>query len=237
MSATLISYTKSENPEMKTLTDIIVFVARVSNPQSQMRFLKPDKLIEYLIKHKHWSPFEMTDVCVEVNTTLDIATQILRHRSFSFQQFSMRYANSELAFGEDTEEIRETRLTHPTNRQSSVETDDNELTSEWEKRQKEVYELSRKHYNWALEKGIAKEVSRGVLTQSSKTRLYMKGSIRSFIHYVQLRTSPDTQREHRVIALKISKAIQPVFPQIESFTNTEGIDSDTKYLEEALTTC
>ena len=228
MSVSLISYTKSENPELKNLTDIIVYTARVSNPSSQMKYLNPDKLINYLIKHKHWSPFEMVDVCVEVNTTLDIATQILRHRSFSFQQFSMRYANSDVAFC-DTETLREVRLSHLTNRQSSVETNDEILCKEWKERQNEIYSLSRKHYNWAMENGFAKEVSRCVLTQASNTRLYMKGSIRSFIHYIESRTSPDTQKEHRNIANAIAKTIYPIFEQIISF-----VQVDEKIKEENL---
>lgn len=239
MSVNLISYTTSKNEELKNLTDIIVYTARVSNPSSQMKGLNTDKLINYLILHGHWSPFEMVDVCIEINTTLDIATQILRHRSFSFQQFSMRYSNSDLAFTE-TETIRELRLFHPTNRQSSLESYDSELSEQWKKKQQEVYELSRQNYNWAVENGIAKEVARSVLPQSTNTRLYMKGSIRSFIHYIQLRTKLDTQKEHRLIATLIAFEIAKVFPQILSFIQTQSNekkndDDNTVTIEKVLT--
>jgi len=198
-----------------------------------MKGLNPEKLIQYLILHCHWSPFEMVDACVQLETTLDIATQILRHRSFTFQQFSMRYANSESAFNE-TETVRETRLAHPTNRQSSLETTNTELCDEWNKRQREMYDLSRKNYNWAIENGIAKEVARCVLPQATNTRLYMKGSIRSFIHYVQLRSKPDTQKEHREIALEVAKAISGIFPQIMSFVYKDPKESCESDIEKAL---
>lgn len=220
MSVVLISFTTSTNSDLKTASDIIVYVARVSNPSSQMRGLNSDKLISYLIKHSHWSPFEMVDLCVEIKTTLDVATQILRHRSFSFQQFSMRYADIETAY-EDTETTRELRMQHPTNRQSSLESTNTVLCEEWNKKQDDIYNLCRESYDWAINNGVAKEVARCVLPQATNTRLYMKGSVRSFIHYIQVRSRPDTQKEHRQVALAMADVIENVFPQIRLFVHSD----------------
>lgn len=211
----LISYTKpTGNYKLENVEDLIVYTARVSNPSSQQAGEYNEQLIKYLIKHKHWSPFEMADVTLEINTTRDIGRQILRHRSFSFQEFSQRYADVE------TERFitREARLQDKKNRQSSIETDDYRITQDWEDAQEITLEYALRAYEWAIQNGIAKEVARTVLPEGmTPTKMYMKGSIRSWIHYIEVRTDPSTQKEHREVALACAEQIEKVFPSIKMF--------------------
>lgn len=198
------------------IQDIIAYCAKVSNPQFQTDFTKSEKLLEYLIAHKHWSPFEMVSATMEVETTRDIARQMLRHRSFSFQEFSQRYKEVD-AIGE-TFVIREARLQHPKNRQDSIETNDKKLQDEWAMRQQALIDMAKAQYDWALSKGIAKEQARVVLPEGNTvSRLYMQGSIRSWIHYVELRSGNGTQKEHMQIAVEIGKAISEIFPMMDEF--------------------
>lgn len=198
------------------IQDIIAYCAKVSNPQFQTDFTKSEKLLEYLIAHKHWSPFEMVSATMEVETTRDIARQMLRHRSFSFQEFSQRYKEVD-AMGE-TFVIREARLQHPKNRQDSIETNDKKLQEEWAMRQQALIDMAKAQYDWALSKGIAKEQARVVLPEGNTvSRLYMQGSIRSWIHYVELRSGNGTQKEHMQIAVEIGKAISEIFPMMDEF--------------------
>jgi len=193
------------------IQDIIVYCAKVSNPQFQTNFETSEKLLKYLIANAHWSPFEMVSATIEIETTRDIARQMLRHRSFSFQEFSQRYKEVD-ALGEAFV-IREARLQHPTNRQDSIETDDEELQHQWAAAQQSVIDLSKKAYDWALKHGIAKEVARSVLPEGNTvSRLYMQGTIRSWIHYIQLRSANGTQKEHMELAVEIGKAIAEIFP-------------------------
>jgi thymidylate synthase (FAD) len=201
------------------LLDQIAYCARVSNPSNQTSDTPSDKLIHYLIKNQHWSPFEMVSVCLEINTTRDIARQILRHRSFSFQEFSQRYADaSQLGFEE-----REARYQDTKNRQNSTDLDlntddDRRLAYQWELMQKNLLEKVKDTYSWALESGIAKEQARAVLPEGmTKSRMYMNGTLRSWIHYIQLRSGNGTQKEHREVAIACAKALEPVFPMITEF--------------------
>ncbi len=208
----LISYTKNVDDD-KNLEELIVYCARVSNPSNQYTNMNNNKLIKYLISNEHWSPFEMTSICLEINTTRDISRQILRHRSFSFQEFSQRYANVDSVF-----ELRETRLQDNKNRQNSIETDDFELSDKWNQLQNEVQQVSTNAYQWAISNGIAKEQARVVLPEgNTKTRLYMNGTLRSWIHYIKLRSGNGTQKEHKIIALECANAIKPIFPLIVDF--------------------
>lgn len=196
------------------LRDLIAFCARVSNPTNAYNTETSDKLISYLMKHSHWSPFEMVSVCLEINTTRDIARQILRHRSFSFQEFSQRYSNVNNL---ETFTLREARLQDIKNRQSSIELDTTpesvKLIEEWNKLQSEVISKSSEVYNWAIANGISKEQARVVLPEGlTKTKLYMNGTVRSWIHYCQLRTGNGTQKEHAMIAREISRVINTIFP-------------------------
>lgn len=220
MSVSLVSY--SSNESHTSLVDLVCYCARVSNPANQNNTLSNDKLMSYLIKNQHWSPFEMVSICLEINTTRDIARQILRHRSFSFQEFSQRYADvSALDKNQDEVrvEFRETRLQDKVNRQNSIETDDEALQLEWNEKQKEISEMTHSVYQWALEKGIAKEVARAVLPEGlTPSRMYMNGTLRSWIHYIELRASNGTQKEHRKIAELCAKAIEPIFPMIMKLT-------------------
>lgn len=210
MSARIISYTKDNEDRSKSLNDIIAFTARVSNPSNQNNTLTNDKLIKYLMRNKHWSPFEMVNVCMEIETTRDIARQILRHRSFSFQEFSQRYAVADLGFVS-----REARLQDNKNRQNSLECDNDELKTEWDSKQKELLEQVQSVYYWAINNGIAKEQARAVLCEgNTKSRMYVNGSLRSWIHYVELRSGNGTQKEHREIAVECAKEIAKVFPLI-----------------------
>ena len=184
------------NSEGLSLGEYIAYVARVSNPTNQHNTETSSKLLKYLIKHKHWSPFEMASVCMKITTTRDIAHQILRHRSFSFQEFSQRYAK---AMGST---LREARLQDVANRQNSIDTANYGLQVDWLFKQEQVINLSNEVYNWALEQGIAKEVARAVLPEGlTDTALYMSGTVRSWIHYIMVRTDPSTQKEHREVAL------------------------------------
>jgi thymidylate synthase (FAD) len=188
-------------------------VARVSNPANQNNNDNAEKLVRYLIKHQHWSPLEMVNVCLEIETTRDIARQILRHRSFSFQEFSQRYAVADLGF-----EYKEARLQDVKNRQNSIKNDDEQLNEVWLKFQKDVILEATKTYQWAINNGIAKEQARAVLPEGvTVSRLYMNGTLRSWVHYIQLRSANGTQKEHQDIALACAEAIQPIFPMIKEF--------------------
>ena len=218
MNVELINYSQGPN-ESVNLLDQIAYCARVSNPSNQTSDTPSDKLIRYLIKNQHWSPFEMVSVCLEINTTRDIARQILRHRSFSFQEFSQRYADaSQLGFEE-----REARYQDTKNRQNSTDLDlnmddDRRLAYQWELMQKNLLEKVKDTYSWALESGIAKEQARAVLPEGmTKSRMYMNGTLRSWIHYIQLRSGNGTQKEHREVAIACAKALEPVFPMITEF--------------------
>ena len=192
--------------------DLIVHMARVSNPSNQGMNSDPAKLIRYLIKNQHWSPFEMVNVVMEINTTRDIARQILRHRSFSFQEFSQRYADptKDLGF-----ELREARLQDTKNRQNSIETDDNELQSEWKTKQINLIAEVKAAYDWAIANGIAKEQARAVLPEgNTQSRMYMNGTLRSWIHYCQLRMENGTQKEHMEVAKACWEIIEYKFPNV-----------------------
>ncbi len=194
--------------------DLIAYCARVSNPSNQMNSDTSEKLIRYLIKHQHWSPLEMVSACLEINTTRDIAHQIVRHRSFSFQEFSQRYADPQDM--DDTFEVREARMQDPTNRQNSIATADMDLQLWWDAQQKHVIEIAKNTYNNAIEKGIAKEQARVVLPEGlTKTRLYMNGTLRSWIHYIELRGGHGTQKEHMDIAHACAEVIAKIFPMAE----------------------
>lgn len=204
-------------------TELVAFCARVSNPSNQTNMDTTDKLVAYLIKHKHWSPFEMANVCLEIETTRDIARQILRHRSFTFQEFSQRYADpvKELSF-----ETREPRLQDTKNRQNSIEVDDEQLFINWALQQQDVIKAANAAYQWALDHGIAKEVARAVLPEGlTMSRMYVNGTIRSWIHFIETRTHISTQKEHREVALACAKAIAVIFPLINKFSQNEATNA------------
>lgn len=193
--------------------ELVAYCARVSNPSNQLNTETSEKLIRYLIKHQHWSPLEMVSACLEIEVTRDIARQILRHRSFSFQEFSQRYAVADLGF-----EFKEARLQDTTNRQNSLETNDAGLQHNWETQQDYVIAAAQKTYRWALEKGIAKEQARAVLPEGlTVSRLYMQGTLRSWLHYIELRSGPETQKEHRAVAVACAQALESIFPMITEF--------------------
>ena len=195
---------------VESISDLITFCGRVSNPSNQMNMDTADKLINYLLKHKHFSPFEMCNAVLEIETTRDIARQILRHRSFAFQEFSQRYADPTTAL---PMVVREARLQDTKNRQNSVETNDENLSYHWEVRQKELIESAKETYDWAIENGIAKEVARSVLPEGNMmSRLYMNGTIRSWIHYLEVRTGNGTQKEHIEVAKQCAIALSKIFP-------------------------
>lgn len=204
--------------------DLIAFCARVSNPSNQFNMETADKLIRYLVKHKHWSPLEMVSACLEIETTRDIARQILRHRSFSFQEFSQRYADptKDLDFV-----IREARLQDTKNRQNSVEIDvqdedDKFLIHEWNRRQQEVIDLVKENYKWAIECGIAKEQARAILPEGNTvSRLYMNGTLRSWIHFIDLRSGNGTQKEHMEVARACAQVIAEIFPMVTEYVQPE----------------
>jgi thymidylate synthase (FAD) len=219
MKIKLVSYSQPSkemiDEGIEDCQDLISFCARVSNPTNQLNTGTSEKLIKYLIKNSHWSPMELVNVCLEIETTRDIARQILRHRSFSFQEFSQRYADptQELDFV-----TREARLQDTKNRQNSIETDNLALQTFWETRQKKVIEECKNAYDWAIANGIAKEQARAVLPEGlTVSRLYMNGTLRSWIHYIQLRSENGTQKEHREIALKCAEVIAKVFPMANEF--------------------
>jgi thymidylate synthase (FAD) len=217
----LISYSKPSremyNEGLMDAQELIAFCARVSNPSNQFNMDTADKLIRYLIKNKHWSPLEMVSACLEIETTRDIARQILRHRSFSFQEFSQRYADptKDLDFV-----VREARLQDMKNRQNSVETDDLQLSAEWNRRQQAVIDLVRVNYAWAIENGIAKEQARAILPEGNTvSRLYMNGTLRSWIHFIDLRSGNGTQKEHMEVARECARVIAEAFPMSTEFVN------------------
>jgi thymidylate synthase (FAD) len=222
MKVELLSYTQPDQRFAEDMTELIAYCARVSNPSNQANHETSEKLIRYLIKHQHWSPLEMVSICLEIETTRDIARQILRHRSFSFQEFSQRYANptEDLNF-----DIREARMQDTKNRQNSVELNmenlsDRELNRLWVEKQHEITKVAKSSYKWAIDNGIAKEQARAVLPEGLVgSRLYMNGTLRSWVHYIQLRSGIETQKEHREIAVACAKAIEPIFPMIKEFIN------------------
>ncbi len=226
MKVTLINYSQGpfENimgvdvPSKRSLLDQVAYCARVSNPSNQKNTETSEKLVRYLIKNQHWSPLEMVSVCLEIETTRDIARQILRHRSFSFQEFSQRYADaSQLGF-----ETRKARLQDLKNRQNSIETDNLAIHTWWENYQKEVIRVAGAAYQFALDKGIAKEQARAVLPEGiTKSRMYMNGTLRSWVHYIQLRSANGTQKEHQEVALACADAIEPIFPMIKEYVNEQ----------------
>jgi thymidylate synthase (FAD) len=211
----LISHsTAPEGSGLDNCQELIAYCARVSNPSNQMNKETSEKLIKYLIKHAHWSPLEMVSACLEIDTTRDIAHQIVRHRSFSFQEFSQRYADP-AEFGNQFV-IREARLQDEKNRQNSIETDDVNLRQNWVRKQEAVIQAAKDAYRWAIENGIAKEQARAVLPEgNTKTRLYMNGTLRSWIHYIELRGANGTQKEHMDIAHACAKVIAEIFPLAE----------------------
>jgi thymidylate synthase (FAD) len=230
MKVKLISYSQTDGElfdaentsnRLPNIQELIAFCARVSNPSNQFNSETSEKLIRYLTKNKHWSPLEMVSVCLEIETTRDIARQLLRHRSFSFQEFSQRYANptEELAFV-----VRDARLQDTKNRQNSIDLDiDNndahrQIAYQWEIIQKRVVEEAKNAYNWAIAKGIAKEQARAVLPEGlTLSRLYVNGTLRSWVHYIELRSANGTQLEHQEIAIECAKVISKIFPMANEF--------------------
>jgi len=215
----LISYSKP--PEElyvgNDLQELIAYTARVSNPSNQDNTETSEKLLRYLIREKHWSPFEMVSACLEVTTTRDIARQLLRHRSFSFQEFSQRYADptQDLQF-----QLKDARLQDTHNRQNSLDVNNPDLKLEWLQQQAEVVNAAKKSYNWAIENNIAKEQARAVLPEGiMESRLYVNGTIRSWIHYIGLRSGHGTQKEHIELARSCAESLEPVFPMIKEFCN------------------
>lgn len=199
--------------------ELIAYCARVSNPSNQLNTDTSEKLIRYLVKHAHWSPLEMVSACVEIETTRDIARQILRHRSFAFQEFSQRYADptKDLDFV-----LREARLQDTKNRQNSIETEDAELSAWWDAQQKFVIENVKRIYAEAIERGIAKEQARAILPEGNTvSRLYMNGTLRSWIHFIELRSGNGTQKEHQIVALACAKAIAAIFPMAETLVKND----------------
>jgi thymidylate synthase (FAD) len=219
MRVKLISYSQPtqelQDQSIADAQELVAFCARVSNPNNQFNVETSERLIRYLIKHQHWSPLEMVSVCLEVETTRDIARQMLRHRSFSFQEFSQRYADptQDLAF-----EIRDARLQDPQNRQNSVDLDftdpdARELARMWREKQQEVIRQAREAYSWAISNGIAREQARAVLPEGNTvSRLYMNGTLRSWIHYIELRSANGTQLEHQDVAQACAQVIAEIFP-------------------------
>ena len=214
MKVKLVSYsTPTEeflNEGIDNAQELVAFCARVSNPSNQLNTKTSEKLIKYLIKNAHWSPLEMVSACLEIETTRDIARQILRHRSFSFQEFSQRYANPV----KDLEFVtREARLQDLKNRQNSIENDDEEISNMWIEKQEHLINEARETYNWAIENGIAKEQARAVLPEGNTvSRMYMNGTLRSWIHYIELRSGNGTQKEHMEIAVACAEVITKIFP-------------------------
>lgn len=224
MQVKLVSYSKPSrqfyDEGLADVQDLIAFCARVSNPSNQLNSGTSDKLIKYLIKHQHWSPLEMVSACMEITTTRDIARQILRHRSFSFQEFSQRYADptKDLDFV-----VREARLQDQKNRQNSIEVEDAELQAWWDAEQKFVIENVKRIYAQAIEKGIAKEQARAILPEGNTvSRMYMNGTLRSWIHFIELRSGNGTQKEHREVALECAKVISEIFPLVQDLYGTHS---------------
>jgi len=223
MNVKLVSYSQPTG-EFRDLgisdaQELIAYCARVSNPSNQFNTETSEKLIRYLVKHKHWSPLEMVSACIEITTTRDIARQILRHRSFSFQEFSQRYADptQDLSFV-----CREARLQDPKNRQNSIATEDRNLQEEWERIQNRVISESRNAYQWAIDNGIAKEQARAVLPEGLiESRLYMNGTLRSWVHFIELRSANGTQLEHQLVAKACADVIANVFPLAKEFISND----------------
>lgn len=218
MKVKLVGYTQpvDDFEGLEDVQDLIAYCARVSNPSNQMNQETAPKLLNYLAKHKHWSPFEMASATMEIETTRDIARQMLRHRSFAFQEFSQRYADPAV-FGEQFV-IREARLQDEKNRQNSIEVDNDKLQKDWADTQQAVINMAREAYEWAILNGIAKEQARAVLPEgNTKSRLYMQGSIRSWIHFIELRSGNGTQKEHMEVARACAEAITKIFPLVEKF--------------------
>jgi thymidylate synthase (FAD) len=216
MKVKLISYTVPAQEMIENgvenMSGLVAFCARVSNPGNQLNKETYDKLVKYLIKNKHWSPFELINACLEIETTRDIARQILRHRSFSFNEYSQRYADptKDLNF-----QIRDARLQDSKNRQNSIDTNDEDLNKEWEFRQKKLILAAKEEYEWAIRNGIAKEQARAVLPEgNTQSRIYMNGTLRSWITYISLREKNGTQKEHKEIALECKKIIKKLIPSI-----------------------
>jgi thymidylate synthase (FAD) len=212
----LISYTQPvdeiRDPGITNALELVAFCARVSNPSNQYNSETAEKLIGYLVKHKHWSPLEMVDATLEIVTTRDITHQIIRHRSFSFQEFSQRYADPTKSLEFVT---REARLQDNKNRQNSIDVEDVHLQNEWYRSQQRALFAAEREYKWAIDHGIAKEQARAVLPEGlTQSRIYMKGSIRSWLHYIEVRTDPSTQKEHREVALGCAREIARIFPNI-----------------------
>ena len=219
MNVKLVSYTQPteefKNEGLENVQDLIAFCAKVSNPSAQINKETSERLIKYLIKHAHWSPLEMTNATLEIETTRDIAHQIVRHRSFAFQEFSQRYADPKEQG--DMFEYSEARLQDPKNRQNSIEVEDEKLQLDWLHAQMRIAHLAKKEYDWAIKKGIAKEQARKVLPEGiTKTTLYMNGSLRSWVHYIELRGANGTQKEHMDIAHACAKVIATIFPLVEN---------------------
>lgn len=219
----LVSYSKAsselEDDGLTDVQELIGYCARVSNPSNQLNTDTTEKLIQYLIKHQHWSPLEMVSACLEIETTRDIARQLLRHRSFSFQEFSQRYADptKDLSFV-----LREARLQDTKNRQNSVETNNHTLHAFWETQQNRVLDAAKGAYEWAIQNGIAKEQARAVLPEGlTVSRLYMNGTLRSWVHYCELRSANGTQKEHQQIAIECAKVIAEIFPMASEFVTEE----------------
>ena len=214
MKVKLISYSRPTedvaNDGIDDAQELVAFCARVSNPSNQLNTETSEKLIKYLIKNAHWSPLEMVSACLEIETTRDIARQMLRYRSFSFQEFSQRYATpvKDLEFT-----IRDARLQDPKNRQNSIENEDTDISNLWKEKQQNLINEATNTYNWAIENGIAKEQARSVLPEGNTvSRLYMNGTLRSWIHYIELRSANGTQKEHMEIALACADVINKIFP-------------------------
>ena len=222
MKVSLISHSQGSEWD-RSMIDLVAFCAKVSNPSNQDNIVTNEKLIKYLIKNAHWSPLEMVSMCLGIETTRDIARQLLRHRSFSFQEFSQRYADPTAEL-DDAFVLREARLQDTKNRQNSIELDMSDekqrmLAYEWERSQNRVLYAVKKEYEWAIKNGIAKEQARAVLPEGlTVSRLYMNGTLRSWIHYIQLRSANGTQKEHQEIALKCAEVIAKVFPMANELT-------------------
>lgn len=221
MKVNLVSYSSTQ--DRKSLLEQVAYVARVSNPANQNNNDTAEKLVRYLIKNQHWSPLEMVNICLEIETTRDIARQILRHRSFSFQEFSQRYAVADLGW-----EFKEARLQDTKNRQNSIEMDSSDdeqrlISLQWHQVQEDLLDKAINTYEWAISNGIAKEQARAVLPEGiTMSRMYMNGSLRSWIHYIQLRSGNGTQKEHREVALECAKVIRVIFPMIMEFVDEQS---------------
>jgi len=215
MNVKLIGY--SQGLGGNNLLEDIAYIARVSNPSNQNNTATSEKLVRYLMKHKHWSPFEMVSVCMEIETTRDISKQILRHRSFSFQEFSQRYAEPD-DLGNFV--LREARMQDEKNRQNSIECDNSQTAAFWENSQRNIISASRMAYDHAIKMGIAKEQARAILPEGcTPTRMYMNGTLRSWLHYIEIRSGVETQKEHREIALACAEELKGIFPMVSEFTS------------------